>query len=73
MALHYASLAMVEVLRSFSVTPEVHNRYLAQIQDNQSFNRRWMVPGPINMRHLVLLVDAEVATITNDFTAFQKL
>ncbi|OBZ79765.1 Peroxide stress-activated histidine kinase mak2 [Grifola frondosa] len=70
-ALFFHSLAMINCLRKGGLSKELRNRYLKQIEINQSYIRKWLSPSPINTSAWVALVDAEMASLFNSSDAFK--
>ncbi|CCM01303.1 uncharacterized protein FIBRA_03352 [Fibroporia radiculosa] len=70
-ALFFHSLAMVQCLRRADNIPELRGSYFTQIELNQSYIRKWLSPSPVNTSAWVALVDAEMASLTNNPDAFK--
>ncbi|KAJ7102419.1 dual-domain HisK/Mak2 protein kinase [Mycena belliarum] len=64
--LFFHSLALIGVLRAGIVTPDLRRRYLEQVNLNQRYISRWCSPSPVNTSTWVALVDAELASLSNN-------
>ena len=58
-------------MRRGLVPTEERTRYIKQIETNQSYIRKWLSPGPVNTSTWVALIDAEMASLTNNPDAFK--
>ncbi|KAJ7022028.1 hypothetical protein C8F04DRAFT_1139170 [Mycena alexandri] len=70
-ALFFHSLAMIGCLRAGILSDETRRRYLDQVHLNQKYISRWRSPSPVNTSTWVALVDAELASLTNNPDAFK--
>ncbi|TBU58822.1 histidine kinase [Dichomitus squalens] len=70
-SLFFHCLALIDCVRRGTVTPEERTRYIKQIETNQSYIRKWLSPSPVNTSTWVALVDAEMASLTNNPDAFK--
>ncbi|KAJ7693555.1 dual-domain HisK/Mak2 protein kinase [Mycena rosella] len=69
--LFFHSLALIGCLRTGTVSNDLHRRYLDQISLNQRYISRWCSPSPVNSSTWVALVDAELASLTDNPDAFK--
>ncbi|GBE78499.1 histidine kinase [Sparassis crispa] len=70
-ALFFHSLALVACLREGKVPQDRRSRFTKQIDNNQAYVRKWLSPSPVNTAAWVALVDAEIASLTNNPDAFK--
>ncbi|KAI0793300.1 histidine kinase [Abortiporus biennis] len=70
-ALFFHSLAMIACIREGMISTTDRNRYLRQIDTNQSYIRKWLSPSAVNTSTWVALVDAEMASLVNSPDAFK--
>ncbi|KAF9056453.1 histidine kinase [Panaeolus papilionaceus] len=70
-ALFFHSLALVACLRRGLVSGDQHRNYLAQINSNQAYIRKWLSPSPVNCSMWIALVDAEVSALLGTPNAFK--
>lgn len=70
-SLFFHSLALIHCLRESHLSPEERARYFKQIETNQSYIRKWLSPSPVNTSTWVALIDAEMASLTNNPDAFK--
>ncbi|KIP05676.1 hypothetical protein PHLGIDRAFT_128752 [Phlebiopsis gigantea 11061_1 CR5-6] len=70
-ALFFHSLAMISCIRKGEITPQQYARYSHQIDENQTYIRKWLSPSPVNNSTWVALVDAEMASLANSPDAFK--
>ena len=64
-------MALIHCLREGHLPPEERARYFKQIDINQSYIRKWLSPSPVNTSTWVALIDAEMASLTNNPDAFK--
>ncbi|KAJ7356807.1 dual-domain HisK/Mak2 protein kinase [Mycena albidolilacea] len=69
--LFFHSLALIGCLRGSNLSENVHRRYLGQVHLNQKYISRWRSPSPVNTSTWVALVDAELASLTDNPDAFK--
>ncbi|TDL28897.1 histidine kinase [Rickenella mellea] len=69
--LFYHSLAMIGCIRKGHMSDDRRTRYQKQIELNQTYNRKWLSPSPVNNSAWVALIDAEVASLGNSQQAFR--
>ncbi|PPQ63721.1 hypothetical protein CVT24_004301 [Panaeolus cyanescens] len=67
----HPNLALVACLRKGLVSGENHRNYLAQINANQAYIRKWLSPSPVNCSMWIALVDAELASLLGSPNAFK--
>ncbi|KAI8983351.1 histidine kinase [Trametes punicea] len=70
-SLFFHSLALIQCLRKGNLPPEERTRYFKQVETNQSYIRKWLSPSPVNTSTWVALIDAEMASLTNNPDAFK--
>ncbi|KAI0047651.1 histidine kinase [Auriscalpium vulgare] len=70
-SLFFHSLAMIYCLREGYIGIDAHERYIRQVNDNQSYIRKWLSPSPINTMMWIALVDAELSSLTESTEAFK--
>ncbi|KAI1786301.1 histidine kinase [Ganoderma leucocontextum] len=70
-SLFFHSLALIHCLRQGNLPPEERAHYFKQIETNQSYIRKWLSPSPVNTSTWVALIDAEMASLTNNPEAFK--
>ncbi|KAJ3003995.1 hypothetical protein NUW54_g5022 [Trametes sanguinea] len=70
-SLFFHSLALIQCLRKGDLSPEERTRYFKQVEANQGYIRKWLSPSPVNTSTWVALIDAEVASLTNNPDAFK--
>ncbi|KAI0700426.1 histidine kinase [Cytidiella melzeri] len=69
--LFFHSLAMIDCIRNGHLPQHTCERYMTQIEANQSYIRKWLSPSPVNNSAWIALVDAEVAALMNSPDAFK--
>ncbi|KAJ7922998.1 hypothetical protein B0H13DRAFT_1981220 [Mycena leptocephala] len=69
--LFFHSLALIGCLRAGNPSDDVRRRYLEQVRLNQKYISRWRSPSPVNTSTWVALVDAELASLTDNSDAFK--
>ncbi|KAJ6501559.1 dual-domain HisK/Mak2 protein kinase [Mycena vitilis] len=69
--LFFHSLALIGHLRTQHPTDDIRRRYLDQVHLNQKYLSRWRSPSPVNTSTWVALVDAELASLTDNPDAFK--
>ncbi|KAJ7151534.1 hypothetical protein C8R46DRAFT_1166444 [Mycena filopes] len=69
--LFFHSLALIGCLRAGTHSDDMRRRYLDQVHLNQRYISRWRSPSPVNTSTWVALVDAELASLTNNPDAFK--
>ncbi|KAI0809255.1 histidine kinase [Irpex lacteus] len=69
--LFFHSLALIDCIRNGHLSQETYERYMEQIEANQSYLRKWLSPSPVNNSTWIALVDAEVAALMNSPDAFK--
>ncbi|KAK7468476.1 Chk1 protein kinase [Stygiomarasmius scandens] len=70
-SLFFHCLAMISCLRQGQVSEKTRKLYLDQININMEFIKKWSFSSPINTSTWVALVDAELASLTDNSTAFK--
>ncbi|KAI0757423.1 histidine kinase [Daedaleopsis nitida] len=70
-ALFFHSLALIHCIRKGGLSNEERAKYFKQIETNQSYIRKWLSPSPVNTSTWVALIDAEMASLTNNPDAFK--
>ncbi|KAI0090021.1 histidine kinase [Irpex rosettiformis] len=70
-ALFFHSLALIDCIRNEQLSQDTYERYMDQIEANQSYIRKWLSPSPVNNSTWIALVDAEVAALMNSPDAFK--
>ncbi|KAI0367509.1 histidine kinase [Pilatotrama ljubarskyi] len=70
-SLFFHSLALIQCLRKGNLASEERTRYFKQVEANQSYIRKWLSPSPVNTSTWVALIDAEIASLTNNPDAFK--
>ena len=70
-SLFFHCLALIDCVRRGLVSTEERTRYIKQIETNQSYIRKWLSPSPVNTSTWVALIDAEMASLTNNPDAFK--
>ncbi|KAF8630202.1 hypothetical protein AX15_003056 [Amanita polypyramis BW_CC] len=70
-ALFFHSLAMTACLRKDGLSDWRRNTFLAQINKNQAYIKKWLSPSPVNVSTWVALVDAELAALHDRPNAFK--
>ncbi|KAK2461712.1 hypothetical protein APHAL10511_006175 [Amanita phalloides] len=70
-ALFFHSLAMMACIRKGDTSDSRRNVFLAQINKNQAYIKKWLSPSPVNVSTWVALVDAELAALHNKPDAFK--
>ncbi|RDX43976.1 histidine kinase [Lentinus brumalis] len=70
-ALFFHSLALIHCIRKGGLSQEDRAKYFKQIETNQSYIRKWLSPSPVNTSTWVALIDAEMASLTNNPDAFK--
>ncbi|KAH9850662.1 histidine kinase [Lenzites betulinus] len=70
-SLFFHSLALIHCLRKGGLAPEERSRFFKQVEANQSYIRKWLSPSPVNTSTWVALIDAEIASLTNNPDAFK--
>ncbi|KAJ7480148.1 hypothetical protein B0H11DRAFT_2026757 [Mycena galericulata] len=69
--LFFHSLSLISCLRAGNVSDDIRRRYLDQVNLNQRYISRWRSPSPVNTSTWVALVDAELASLTDNPDAFK--
>ncbi|KAF7367339.1 Histidine kinase [Mycena sanguinolenta] len=69
--LFFHSLALLGCLRAGNPSEDIRRRYLDQVHLNQKYISRWRSPSPVNTSTWVALVDAELASLTDNPDAFR--
>ncbi|KAJ6569666.1 dual-domain HisK/Mak2 protein kinase [Mycena capillaripes] len=69
--LFFHSLALIACLRTGNPSDDIRRRYLDQVHLNQRYLSRWRSPSPVNTSTWVALVDAELASLTENSDAFK--
>ncbi|KAJ7456503.1 dual-domain HisK/Mak2 protein kinase [Mycena latifolia] len=67
----FHSLALIGCLRTGIISDDLRRRYMEQINLNQRYISRWCSPSPVNTSTWVALVDAELASLTDNPDAFK--
>ncbi|KAJ7748524.1 hypothetical protein DFH07DRAFT_747280 [Mycena maculata] len=69
--LFFHSLSLIGCIRAGTLSDDLRRRYLDQVQLNQRFISKWRSPSPVNTSTWVALVDAELASVTENPDAFK--
>ncbi|KAH9927462.1 histidine kinase [Epithele typhae] len=70
-ALFFHCLALIHRIRNGGLPVEERAHCFKQVEANQSYIRKWLSPSPVNTSAWVALIDAEIASLTNNPDAFK--
>lgn len=71
-ALFFHSLAMIACIRKGGLPDTQSSAYLAQVNVNQAYIRKWLSSSPVNCAAWVALVEAELAALLGRAEAFKR-
>ncbi|KAJ7275535.1 histidine kinase [Mycena haematopus] len=67
----FHSLALIGWLRAANPSEDIRRQYLEQVRLNQQYISKWRSPSPVNTSTWVALVDAELASLSDNPDAFK--